>query len=58
MICEICGQELQPIDTRYIPATDRPDLELKSEPMIENKYVCICKKIIFIWTKMENNIIY
>jgi len=40
MTCEICGAKVLPSKTKYIPAMDREDLEVKSEPMQESDYVC------------------
>ena len=48
MICELCGAELVPTDTRYIPALDRPDLEIKGTPFNESDYAC-CGECFMMW---------
>ena len=53
-----CGLEMIAIAT-YITKIDYPpEYEIVSEPMIETKYTCSCGKKIYLWTKVENEVIY
>lgn len=51
MTCELCGLELQPADTRIIPAVDRDDLGIKGEEMKETDYFC-CNTCWHLWESL------
>jgi hypothetical protein len=55
MLCEICLSEMVAVSTVEIPAVAYPEYEIEFPACMETKYVCVCKNVRYLWTKMEND---